>query len=147
MAGRSSLTARFAPAERTLPVLLQRQAERDPGRILFKAGAISWSVGECRMIAARMAAMLHDAGIGRFVAERLSTGGLAVNTSGGQLSAGQAGAAGGMHGLVEAIVQLRGEAGARQVPSARHAVVAGYGMVQYRYGMCANAAVLSAEGG
>ena len=90
---------------------------------------------------------LHDLGftgpdLGRFVAGRLPA--LALNTSGGQLSAGQAGAAGGMHGLVEAITQLRQEAGDRQVPGARHAVVAGYGMVQYRYGMCANAVILSA---
>lgn len=67
---------------------------------------------------------------------------LPVNTSGGQLSAGQAGAAGGMHGLVEAITQLLGDAGQRQVSNARLAVVTGYGMVQYRYGMCANAVVL-----
>ncbi|CAE6795504.1 thiolase family protein [Paraburkholderia haematera] len=70
---------------------------------------------------------------------------LAVNTSGGQLSAGQAGAAGGMHGLVEAITQLRGAAGERQVRDAQRAVVSGYGMVQYRYGMCANAVVLERD--
>lgn len=68
---------------------------------------------------------------------------LPVNTSGGQLSAGQAGAAGGMHGLVEAVRQLRGEAGKRQVP-ARRAVVSGYGMVTYTHGACANATILEA---
>lgn len=73
---------------------------------------------------------------------RIASHALPVNTSGGQLSAGQAGAAGGMHGLVEAIIQLRGEAGERQLRGARLAVVSGYGMVQYRYGMCANAVVL-----
>ncbi len=72
---------------------------------------------------------------------------LPVNTSGGQLSAGQAGAAGGMHGLVEAIVQLQGRAGERQVASARLATVTGYGMVEYRYGMCANAVVLERRQG
>ncbi|TAL55968.1 thiolase family protein [Pandoraea sp.] len=77
---------------------------------------------------------------------RIAARTLAVNTSGGQLSAGQAGAAGGMHGLVEAITQLRGEAGARQVAGARMAVVSGYGMVEYRHGMCANAVVLESEG-
>jgi acetyl-CoA acetyltransferase len=68
---------------------------------------------------------------------------LPVNTSGGQLSAGQAGAAGGMHGVVEAVAQLLGRADGRQV-DARRAVVSGYGMVLYRYGACANAAVLEA---
>lgn len=74
--------------------------------------------------------------------DRIAPRRLPVNTSGGQLSAGQAGAAAGMHGLVEAVIQLRHEAGARQVDDARFAAVSGYGMVQYRYGMCANAVVL-----
>jgi acetyl-CoA acetyltransferase len=89
---------------------------------------------------------LADLGYGDDVAalihERLSTRRLAVNTSGGQLSAGQAGAAGGLHGLVEAVRQLRGETGERQIEGARRAAVAGYGMVCYRYGACAGAAVL-----
>jgi acetyl-CoA acetyltransferase len=76
--------------------------------------------------------------------ERLDRERFPVNTSGGQLSAGQAGAAGGLHGLVEAVAQLRGEAGARQVEGASRAVVSGYGMVLYRYGACANVAVLEA---
>jgi acetyl-CoA acetyltransferase len=65
-----------------------------------------------------------------------------VNTSGGQLSAGQAGTAGGMIGVVEAVAQLLGQAGDRQVAKARLALVTGYGMVLYRYGGCANAIVL-----
>ena len=47
-----------------------------------------------------------------------------------------------MHGLVEVVRQLRGEAGQRQVDDARLAVVSGYGMVAYRYGAAANAVVL-----
>jgi acetyl-CoA acetyltransferase len=70
---------------------------------------------------------------------------LPVNTSGGQLSAGQAGAAGGLHGVVEAVRQLRGQAGARQIANARRAVVAGYGMVLYRYGAAAGAMVLERQ--
>lgn len=80
----------------------------------------------------------------RALIARIASEELPVNTSGGQLSAGQAGAAGGMHGLVEALTQLRGEAGERQVADARRALVSGYGMVEYRYGMCANAVVLEA---
>jgi acetyl-CoA acetyltransferase len=67
---------------------------------------------------------------------------LPLNTSGGQLSAGQAGAAGGMHGLVEVATQLLGRAGDRQVDAARLGLVTGYGMVLYRYGACANAVIL-----
>lgn len=83
-----------------------------------------------------------DGDVRALINERVVTRRLAVNTSGGQLSAGQAGAAGGLHGLVEAVRQLRGEAGERQVAGARRALVAGYGMVCYRYGACAGAAVL-----
>jgi acetyl-CoA acetyltransferase len=80
--------------------------------------------------------------MGTLIHDRIAPRRLAVNTSGGQLSAGQAGAAGGLHGLVEAMRQLRAEAGGRQVSGARRALVAGYGMVCYRYGACAGAAVL-----
>lgn len=80
-----------------------------------------------------------------FIARRLATRDLPVNTAGGQLSAGQAGTAGGMHGLVEVARQLLGQAGERRVRGARHGVATGYGMVQLRYGMCANAAVLARE--
>jgi acetyl-CoA acetyltransferase len=83
--------------------------------------------------------LVRDGDVARFLREGLVS--LPVNTSGGQLSAGQAGAAGGMHGLVEAVTQLLGAAPERAVPMSR-AVVSGYGMVLYRYGACANAAVL-----
>jgi acetyl-CoA acetyltransferase len=81
--------------------------------------------------------------IGEFIQTRIHSQDLALNTSGGQLSAGQAGSAGGMHGLVEAVQQLRGQAGDRQV-KARTAAVSGYGMVLYRFGSCANLTVLEA---
>lgn len=65
------------------------------------------------------------------------------NTSGGQLSCGQAGAAGGYLGLVEALRQLTGQA-ASQVENARHALVSGFGMINYDRGICTAAAVLAA---
>ena len=92
-------------------------------------------------------AQLTDLGFGtpQETLAAIDAGSLRVNTSGGQLSAGQAGAAGGLHHLVEAVRQLGGTAGDRQVPGAKLAVVTGYGMVAYRYGACANAVVLEAS--
>ncbi|MFK7853398.1 MAG: thiolase family protein [Granulosicoccus sp.] len=66
------------------------------------------------------------------------------NTSGGQLSAGQAGAAGGFIGLVEAIRQLTQTAGATQVSDAKRAMVSGFGMINYDRGVCSSAAILEA---
>lgn len=87
-----------------------------------------------------------DGDLHRLLHTAVATGRLPLNTSGGQLSAGQAGAAGGMHGLVEATTQLRHTAGQRQVPNARLALVTGYGMVTYRYGSCSNAVILERHG-
>lgn len=71
-------------------------------------------------------------------------GGLPLNTCGGQLSAGQAGAAGGFLAVVEGLRQLSGQSLGLQVPDARAGVVSGYGYVNYDRGMCAAAAVLQA---
>jgi len=68
-------------------------------------------------------------------------GAFPVNTGGGQLSAGQAGASGGMIGVYEGVTQLMGRAGARQVECKR-GVVSGYGMVAYGRGLSSSAAVL-----
>ena len=73
------------------------------------------------------------------------TGSVAHNTCGGQLSAGQAGAAGGYIGLVEALRQVTHQALGGQVPNARRALVAGFGMINYDRGLCSGAAVLEAE--
>jgi len=68
------------------------------------------------------------------------------NTSGGQLSAGQAGAAGGFLGLVEAIRQVTGQAGTTQVKDAQKAMVSGFGMINYDRGVCSGAAIISSGG-
>ncbi|MEM7277227.1 MAG: thiolase family protein [Pseudomonadota bacterium] len=64
------------------------------------------------------------------------------NTSGGQLSVGQAGAAGGYLGLVEAIRQLTGAAGKRSVENAKLAAVSGFGMINFDRGLCTGALLL-----
>ena len=64
------------------------------------------------------------------------------NTSGGQLSVGQAGAAGGYLGFVEALRQVTGLAGGTQVEGARRAVVSGFGMINYDRGLLSAAAAL-----
>ena len=71
-------------------------------------------------------------------------GSFPLNTGGGQLSAGQAGAAGGYLGLVEAMRQLTMQADLRQVAGARHALVSGFGMINYDRGLCSAACVLAA---
>lgn len=70
-------------------------------------------------------------------------GTLPLNTSGGQLSVGQAGAAGGYLGLVEALRQLTGTPLGAAVPDARHGLVSGFGMINYDRGLCSGAAVLA----
>jgi acetyl-CoA acetyltransferase len=69
-------------------------------------------------------------------------GSLPLNTGGGQLSCGQAGIAGGLLSLTEAVRQLRGEGGERQVANARRGLVAGYGMVGYGHGLSASSIIL-----
>lgn len=65
------------------------------------------------------------------------------NTSGGQLSVGQAGAAGGHLGVVEAVRQLTGKALGTQVKDAAIGVVSGFGMINYDRGLSSAAAILA----
>lgn len=75
------------------------------------------------------------------LARLLEDGRPAVNTSGGQLSAGQSGAGAGMQGIVEVTNALR-DRGPRGTHGSRLGLVTGYGMVTYRYGSCANVMLL-----
>ncbi len=65
------------------------------------------------------------------------------NVSGGQLSVGQAGAAGGYLGLVEALRQLTGTTLGAPVPDARIGLVSGFGMITYDRGLASGAALLA----
>lgn len=64
------------------------------------------------------------------------------NASGGQLSAGQAGCAGGYIGLVEAIRQLAGAPLGGRVADARYGIVSGFGLITYDHGLASAAAIL-----
>ena len=72
-------------------------------------------------------------------------GSFPLNTSGGQLSVGQAGAAGGYLGLVESMRQLSGSAGGRQVKDARLGLASGFGMINYDRGLGSGAAILGSS--
>jgi acetyl-CoA acetyltransferase len=65
------------------------------------------------------------------------------NTSGGQLSVGQAGAAGGSLGLVEAMRQLTAQPLGTPVPDAKTCLVSGFGMINYDRGLSSCAAILA----
>jgi acetyl-CoA acetyltransferase len=70
-------------------------------------------------------------------------GSFPVNTSGGQLSVGQPGAAGGSLGMVEALRQLTGQAVGRQVKDAKLGLVSGFGMINFDRGLGSGAAILA----
>jgi acetyl-CoA acetyltransferase len=66
-----------------------------------------------------------------------------INSGGGQISAGQPGLANGGVNLIEAVRQLRGEAGPRQLAKADNAMVTGIGVIQYaRNWACSNVMIL-----
>lgn len=65
-----------------------------------------------------------------------------VNTGGGQLSGGQPGFAGGHLHVVEAIRQLKGEAGTHQVKGARTGLVTGIGLLGYNVNLCSWSAMI-----
>jgi acetyl-CoA acetyltransferase len=65
-----------------------------------------------------------------------------INTGGGQLSRGQPGLAGGHLHVVEALRQLKGEAGRNQVRKARTALVTGLGLLGYNINVVCCAALI-----
>lgn len=65
-----------------------------------------------------------------------------INTSGGQLSSGQAGFAGGFMGLTEAVRQLTDAALGNQISDVKNAIVSGFGMINYDRGLCTAAAII-----
>jgi acetyl-CoA acetyltransferase len=71
-------------------------------------------------------------------------GAFPLNTSGGQLSVGQAGAAGGFLGLVEIIRQVTQKPLGAAVDDARFGLASGFGMINYDRGLCSGAAILAA---
>jgi acetyl-CoA acetyltransferase len=87
--------------------------------------------------------MIADHDLARFCRRDIGEERRPINTWGGMLSAGQPGGpAGGLNAISEAVLQLQGRAGERQVADARLAVATGYGMTMYRYGGTAAAAIL-----
>ena len=69
--------------------------------------------------------------------------GLPLNTGGGQLSLGQAGAVGGFVGITEGLRQVSGQALGLQVMNATVGLVSGYGTVNFDRGLCSSAVILA----
>jgi len=86
--------------------------------------------------------------VGQFLESNTMTfdGSFPLNTGGGQLSCAATAGGGGLIGTVEAVCQLRGEAGERQVAHARTGLVSGFGMVSYGHGLSASAMILQRAG-
>jgi acetyl-CoA acetyltransferase len=73
-------------------------------------------------------------------------GELPMNTGGGQLSMGQPILGGGHLHLVEAVRQLRGQAGARQIRDPKRGLVTGIGLLSYHSNVACNSAVILGRG-
>ena len=73
-------------------------------------------------------------------------GQLPIQTGGGIINCGQPSTAGGMHHVLEAVRQLRGDGGERQVPGAKIGLVTGLGVLPYGKNLgCCAAAVLGQD--
>lgn len=69
-------------------------------------------------------------------------GDLPLNTGGGQISAGQPGLAGGGLNLVEAVRQMFGDGGPRQIKKTQNAMVTGIGGIPYARNWCTSAVMI-----
>jgi acetyl-CoA acetyltransferase len=117
-AGMGPEAAHFVQAYDDYPVIVMLQLE---------------ALGLCE--AGGAAALLRARSLG-------AEGDMPLNTHGGMLSLGQAGAAGGFCGLTEALRQLTGENLGAAVPGAEVGLVSCYGTVNYDRGICTSAAML-----
>ena len=73
-------------------------------------------------------------------------GQLPIQTGGGMINVGQPSTAGGTLHIIEAVRQLRGEGGERQVPNAKTGLVSGLGVLPYGKNLgCCAVAVLGNE--
>lgn len=59
----TSLVSSFAPPDRSLPVMLERQARQHPDRTLFSTAEVRWSYAEALRQAGRCGAALRRAGV------------------------------------------------------------------------------------
>ena len=85
----------------------------------------------------------------RFLAETdfTNNGTLPIQTGGGMINCGQPNTTGGMLHVIEAVRQLRGECGERQVQGAQNGLVTGLGSLPYGKNLgCSSVAVLGIDG-
>lgn len=73
------------------------------------------------------------------------SGNLPLNTNGGQLSAGQAGAAGGYQNVTEALRQSIKQPLGDQILKSSKGLISGFGMVNYDRGVCTGAVIIEAD--
>ena len=137
----------FRAGWRTYRDQMYEQADLGPGDIDFLQTYDDYPV--ISMIQMEDLGFCEKGGAAEFVRTQPLTWngvGLPHNTCGGQLSAGQAGAAGGFLGTVEAIRQLTGTSLPNQVAGATTGMASGYGMVNYDRCLCTSAVILGRGG-
>jgi acetyl-CoA acetyltransferase len=137
------------PVQATVGIALDREALWNQAGMGPKDMSFVQAYDDYPVIVMQQLEALGFCGIGegpRLVRERTLTvdGNLPLNTNGGMLALGQAGAAGGFVGMTEGLRQVTGQALGGQVRNANAGVVSCYGTVNYDRGICSSAAVLAA---